>query len=380
MTVDTAIRTQRILVVDDIEQNRLLAETILESSGYAVTLAGGADEGLARFREDPYDLVLLDIGMPGKDGFDACREVRLLPGGGDVPIVFLTAAGEFGAHHRAIEVGADDFLTKPINRTELLLRVRSLLRLKTFKDQCLDLAATTRAQQASMQQAETQKQELIDFIVHDLKSRLAGVMTAARHLAALPTLPEAAQEPLLEITTSGESMHVMVQNMLDLSHSRSGSLAVDLQPCDLGAMLTHLSRLLGRRVVAKQQQLTLPTGLAGLQVSADPNLLSRVLATLLEYASRATPVGGHVGVEVTAGVDGYVTLRVNDEGPCIPPTLQRYVFDPPTPQTAPVALKAGRSLGLVFCRMAVTAQGGLIWVEDRQPQGCSFCLRLPMAG
>src|SRR3954467_10575619 len=131
-----------VLVVDDNLQNREVAEGHLVAAGYSAIQADSGEQALAILGAAANgggggggearrpDLVLLDVLMPGMDGFETCRRIRTLPDGAGIPVLFLTALGDLGTHKSAVDSGADDFLTKPINRTELLIRVRSLLRIK----------------------------------------------------------------------------------------------------------------------------------------------------------------------------------------------------------------------------------------------------------
>ena len=118
----------RMLVVDDNLVHRRMSQTMLTAAGYQVTLAEGGLQALAAFDKSPADVVLLDIRMPGMDGFEVCQRLRAMPAGKRVPILFLTDVSDLSSPDQAVAVGADDFLNKPINRIELLMRVRSLLR------------------------------------------------------------------------------------------------------------------------------------------------------------------------------------------------------------------------------------------------------------
>jgi DNA-binding response OmpR family regulator len=120
----------KILVVDDTEPNLRLLRALLTGAGYEVVTAGcGVDGVAAAARENP-DLILLDIMMPDITGFEVCQRLRAAPDTRQTPIVFLTALHEMEDHMRAVDVGGDDVLTKPINKLELLLRVKSLLRVR----------------------------------------------------------------------------------------------------------------------------------------------------------------------------------------------------------------------------------------------------------
>src|SRR3954468_10861655 len=130
---DTTPVGPRVLVVDDQAPNVRLLEAILAPRGYDVRTASSGEEALAALERDDMDLVLLDIVMPGLDGYQVCREIRERPGTAYLPVVMVTASGD-EQKVKALEAGADDFLTKPIDKSELLARVASLARIKRYQD------------------------------------------------------------------------------------------------------------------------------------------------------------------------------------------------------------------------------------------------------
>lgn len=134
-TTERAARTPiaTVLVVDDIETNRVLAQSILEEEGYRVILAWSGAEGIAAFQTERPDCVLLDIRMPEMDGFATCERIRALPRGSETPVLFLTALRDVDSFDRALRVGGDDFITKPVVPTELVMRVKSALKLRLMK-------------------------------------------------------------------------------------------------------------------------------------------------------------------------------------------------------------------------------------------------------
>ncbi len=123
----------KVLVVDDLEQNIRLLEAVLGSNGYDVTAASSGPEALERVSEDVPDIVLLDIQMPGMNGYEVCRRLRESPATQFLPVVMVTSSDQ-EVRINAIEAGADDFIIKPFNKQELLARVRSLVRIKRYHD------------------------------------------------------------------------------------------------------------------------------------------------------------------------------------------------------------------------------------------------------
>ncbi|HYJ09217.1 MAG TPA: response regulator [Polyangiaceae bacterium] len=175
----------RVLVVDDNEQNRALAKATLEQEDYTVALAKSGQEALEFFGAQQPDCVLLDVRMPGMDGPETCRRLRELPGGRGVPVLFLTALRDVDTFEAALAAGGDDFLTKPVQPTELVLRVQAALRMR-------DLDATNRKnfelirkQRDDLMRLQLQKEQLMAFVVHDLKNPVSTIDLLAQVLGAI---------------------------------------------------------------------------------------------------------------------------------------------------------------------------------------------------
>ena len=162
--------TARILVVDDNEANRSLAQNTLEDEGYEVVLATGGAEGIAAFEKERPDCVLLDVRMPDIDGFAVCERIRALPHGSETPVLFLTALRDVDTFDRALRAGGDDFLTKPIRPTELVVRVQSALKLRRMSVELRDHYELLKHQRDDLLRLQLQKERLTAFVVHDLKN------------------------------------------------------------------------------------------------------------------------------------------------------------------------------------------------------------------
>ena len=367
-----------VLVVDDDERNRLLAEAVLQAAGYEVRLAASGADALQAFGEAEPDLVLLDVMMPRMDGFETCRHVRALPGGADVPVVFLTANSDLASYQKALDSGADDFLTKPLNRTELIIRVESLIRVRNLQRELRQNYEIIRQQRDALVGAERQKQELTDLIVHDLKSPLAGILTNVEYAIGVPSVTRDVWDALHDVSACAQTMLRMVVNLLDISRSEDGKLVPRMSDFDAWALLEQVRGSAQRRADTEGRELTVEEGEGPLHLRGDMDLLRRVLDNLVDNSLKYTPRG--TAVTLSASVhDGRVRISVRDRGPGVPPDQRERIFEKYAQIDSDVRISArsGRGLGLVFCKLAAEAHGGRIWVEENAPQGSAFIVELP---
>ncbi|APR86871.1 Phosphate regulon transcriptional regulatory protein PhoB (SphR) [Minicystis rosea] len=364
-----------ILVVDDNEQNRALVEATLEAEGHASILVSSGEAALAVFERQPVDCVLLDVRMPGLDGFAVCERIRALPGGKDVPIVFLTALRDVETFDRALLAGADDFLTKPVRPTELSVRVHAALKLRRLSADLRDHYELIRRQRDDLTRLALQKERLSAFVVHDLKNPLGSIDLLAQALVRDRRLPEDARDTALDIRGAARQLMRLIHNLLDISKSEEGKLAARRVEIDLPALVEEVRETFD--IQARAAGVTLETLVEAPTLVADPDLIRRVLENLTENAIRHAPKGSAVRI-AAAREDRGTALRVIDRGPGVPAELREKIFErfvQLEDAEVPVS-RSGRGLGLAFCRLAVEAHGGRVWVEDAAP-GAQIHVSLP---
>jgi signal transduction histidine kinase len=371
-----AERKPRILVVDDNDQNRALARATLEDEDFEVVLAEGGQRALELFAEREPDCVLLDIRMAGMDGVETCRRLRALPGGGSVPIVFLTASRDVDTFDAAQQAGGDDFVTKPVQPTELALRVRMALRVRSLDVSNKEYFETVRHQRDDLMRLQLQKERLSSFVVHDLKNPVGSIDLWAQLLQRDKRIPTDARESIDAIRVEVRSLMRLILNLLDINKSEEGQLVPAVSALSLSDLTGSLLDAFAVRARAKDVQLLSELGPVT-QVSADPDLLRRVLENLLENALRYAPKGSSVTLSARL-LSGELELKVADRGRGVPAELRESVFDRfvQCEGTDAAARRTSRGLGLTFCRLAIEAHGGRIFIEDAEP-GAAFCIRLP---
>ena len=375
-----------ILVVDDNLQNREVAEGHLVGAGYDVLQAEGGAQALTLLQGRRPDLVLLDVLMPGMDGFETCRRIRALPEVGETPVLFLTALGDLETHKAALDSGADDFLTKPLNRTELLIRVRSLLRIKQLSDELRRNYEVIRSQRNALLEAHQQKEELTALIVHDLKNPLSSILSNVQYVLGRGVAVGEEREALEDVTRASQAMVRLVMNLLDVSRSEDGALVPQVTEFDLPALLTEVCSEMGRRIEDKEQRLSLEVAAGIAPLRGDRDLLRRLIENLIDNAYKYGPRRATISIDLLAatmddGTEPAVEIRVRDEGEGIPAAYRQLIFEKygRFERTGGHEARTSHGLGLVFCRRAVDVHGGAIWIDDGPGRGGCFCVRLPLA-
>lgn len=359
-----------LLLVDDTPANLELLSYMLKVRGYRPRLAQSGAAALEACAAAPPELVLLDINMPGMDGYEVCRRLKAAEGLKDIPVIFLSALEETADKVRAFEAGGVDYICKPFRAEEVEARVKAQLQLRR---QQLQL----KRNYEQLRQLERQRDGLAHMVVHDLRSPLSAIRSYLDFFGrdAAGALPPQALEDLAEARKAVEVMMRLIGDILDISKMESGKMNLSLADCDAQAMAENVVRemncLSGRRRLEAE-----PGGAAPLK--ADAELLGRVLKNLVSNALKYAPSeGGYVRLRA-ATAPGGVRVTVENNGPDIPAEFHLSIFEKFGQVNAAGARQPySTGLGLSFCKLAVEAHGGRIGVESSPGKPTVFWFEMP---
>jgi two-component system sensor histidine kinase/response regulator len=369
-----------VLVVDDIEANRDVLSRRLREQGYTVTAVKDGKLALARLREDAFDLVLLDIMMPEMDGYEVLRILKADEALRHIPVIMISALGEQDSAVRCIEMGAEDYLSKPFNPVLLKARIGACLEKKRLHDREAHLYAQLQESYQRLQQLEKRRDDLTHMIVHDLRTPLNAMMMGIQELEFAGELNEGQQE-MMEITRrGGQTLVAIINDLLDISQMESGALRLERREVMATDLIDDAMKQVTALATAKSVTLVLnpDPDLPGL--IGDEAKLIRILVNLLSNAIKFTPASGTVTVAARLDHDGpSLQFSISDTGEGIPAEAFGRIFE----KFGQVESRhGGRSmstgLGLTFCKLAVEAHGGQIGVESIPGQGSTFRFTLPL--
>jgi two-component system, sensor histidine kinase and response regulator len=371
-------RGARILVVDDEPHNRELLHELLAGREYRVTSAVDGPSALEEIRRSLPDVILLDVMMPGMTGFEVCREVKANPRTAHLPVLMITALHERQDRIEGIDSGADDFLKKPVDRDEVLLRVRNAVqRTRLFEE----LSRKHR----ELQEMEALREQLTGMLVHDMRTPLTAI-SANLQLLEWSLGEDVDPEALVDLRDARAGTRVladMVSQILVVSRARDTQMEIELKSAELREMVEEALaplRLLGRNHDLRFEMPDAPVAL-----QCDPPLVRRVVSNLFGNAVKFVPAAeGRIEVRAM-GLEDRVRIEVEDNGPGIPAESHVAIFE----RFMTAGPVAGRSngdpvessgIGLSFCKLAVEAHGGRIGVESETGVGSLFWFELPLPG
>jgi CheY-like chemotaxis protein len=302
-----------ILIVDDESANRRLLRALLGPEGYVTRTAGSGEEALASIADDPPDLILLDVMMPGLDGRQVARAIKANPANRNIPIIMVTAQSDREARLTALDAGAEEFLTKPVDRAELWLRVRNLLRLKELGDLLehhqLTLEAEVQARTAELLVANETIRGLTAAAAHDLRTPLTSIVG----FSALLTKnwerfgEQSRREFVASIDRQSHNMSMLVDDLLALASIDAGGLNASPELIVLGEAINRCLELASGDTASVTVSCS-----PDLLVRVDPHHLGRILDSYIQNAFKY----GKPPARIDAiQVGDMVEVRVLDNGP-----------------------------------------------------------------
>jgi two-component system, sensor histidine kinase and response regulator len=363
-------RVGKVLVVDDEPQNVMLLQDLLEARGYQVYTAGDGQDGLLLVSEHNPDVVLLDVMMPRLNGFDVCRRLKAEPTTAMIPVLLVTALDAREDRLAGMDAGASDFISKPIDSADLLLRVRNAVATKRLHDQLS-------TQLRRLRELEAARDTLTHMVVHDLRSPLTGLIGYIELLGAIAR--ESGNAEAVEYTTEAQAIAArlteMVSQVLDVSRLEAGRMPLSVADTDLVLLLPAAVGNLGATPAGVSVIYELPN--EPVPVSCDAVVIGRVVANLVGNAYKFTRRNGEVRIGLVQR-NGRVRFSVADQGPGVAPEYRQRIFDKfwQVPSSGSAGARSS-GLGLTFCKLAVEAHRGEVGVESTETGGARFWVELP---
>ena len=368
-----------LLVVDDNEANRDVLSRRLQRQNYSVETADSGAAALEKVRERTFDLVLLDIMMPEMDGYEVLRQLKADENLRPIPVIMISAIGEIESVVRCIEMGAEDYLPKPFNKTLLKARIGACLEKKRAHDREARLFAQLESNYARLQALEKMRDDLTNMIVHDLRTPLSSLLAGLQTMPMIAPLAAAQTECYDIAIRGGFTLLAMINDLLDIGKFESGTMQLEVQKINVRDLVEEARQQV--LATAELMDITLKREVAPdlAPLPGDGEKLRRTLVNLLGNAVKFSFQKGTIAVGARAQ-DDEILFWVRDEGEGIPPAAFEQIFE----KFGQVeSRKAGRQmstgLGLALCKMVVEAHGGRIWVESAVGQGSTFWFALPRA-
>ncbi len=370
-----------VLVVDDLATNREALARMLEREGLSTEVAEDGQEALDRLRTTPFDAVLLDVMMPRLDGIQTLKLLKRDEALRDIPVIMLSALNEAGAIRECIELGADDYLPKPIDRALLRARLSAGLRRKELVDREKSYLQRLEATNEELRRLGQLKSRFLATAAHDLKNPLTTILILLDQILESAGDPERAPQQRRAGERIRESVNRMlgiIQAILDSAAHESGTVPIRLAPLNLASISRE--SLEDHREYAESKRITLHhrAEVDPLEVVADPDRLREVLDNLVSNAIKFSPPDRSVELRVVRAADrGRVEVR--DEGPGLTPEDLQKVFQPYQRLSArPTGQETSTGLGLSIVKQLVELQHGSVSVSSEPGQGAVFTVDLPL--
>ncbi|NJR62368.1 MAG: hybrid sensor histidine kinase/response regulator [Cyanobacteria bacterium CRU_2_1] len=308
----------KIVVVDDTADNLHVLSSMLTERGYDVRGVTSGLFALQAVKAAPPDLILLDIHMPEMDGYDVCMALKADPQTCKIPVIFISALNEVIDKVKAFSVGGVDYITKPFQLEEVLVRVENQLNLLRMQRQLEEQNEQLQQEIQDRMQAEASLKEMLELredlsrmIVHDLRNPLTTILLYSDFLLRRGGLQDRARQSAEVIQSTAQQLESMINDLLLMAKMESGKLVLNCTPVNLNHLVMEVIENL--QAIADQKPIELISHLpeANPQIAIDANLFRRVLDNLISNAIKFSPADSCVTVQVT-----YPDFQRSDEASC----------------------------------------------------------------
>jgi signal transduction histidine kinase len=364
-----------ILLVDDNPKNLLALEAILENLGQNLVRANSGEEVLKCLLKQDFAVILLDVQMPGMDGFEVARLVRERERSSHTPIIFLTAISKSDEHIiKGYSLGAVDYLLKPIVPEILRAKVSVFVELYNKTEE-------VKLQQLARKEAEVAnrlKDEFLATLSHELRTPLTAILGWSRMLRANKLDEVATTRAIETIERNAKAQAQLIEDLLDISRIITGKLTLDIQNVEIVPIIQSAIDTVRPAADAKSISLQVILDPWAGKISADPMRLPQIVWNLLSNAIKFTPKGGQVEVRLE-NLGSFLEITVSDSGKGINPEFLPYVFDRFRQADGSITrAHGGLGLGLAIVRHLAELHGGTVdAISEGEGLGATFIVRLP---
>ncbi len=360
------------MLIEDDALNAKILQKILEREGYSITWFESGERFFERFDELSFDLVLLDVVLPGIDGLEVCRQLKSAEASAEAPVIFITARKDADDIVAGFEAGGADYIPKPFQPRETLARVRTHLQLR-------ELHARQAAIIADLDAAVKARNRLLGVTAHDLRNPMISIQGFAEMLRdeAVGAVNAEQKEMAAFIASAATSMLELIDDLLDLSSIEAGELKLCKKENDLGEVINMAVFLYRGHAEGKEMTIEMKAPPSPVRCVFDSVRMKQVAENILSNAIKFSPAGARIEVEWGCSEQGgYFSVR--DEGPGIPEAERDRLFqDYGKTSVRPTAGEKSTGLGLAICRKIVEAHGGNLNVSNLPDNGCEFKVTVP---
>jgi len=366
-----------VMIVDDNPENLQVLAGHLNEAGYEVLAANNGPRAVALVRNRKPDLILLDIQMPGMDGFAVCSEIKKDKDMADIPVIFITAA-RTGTNDvlQGFQVGAVDYVTKPFNSLELLARVRTHIELKLARDLILTYNEQLKRLSRHLQKLNTDKNRFLGIVSHDIRGAFSNVVAVSRMLTDGDPMEETESNALLtDVGIEAEHMITLAQNLLNLDAIERQDVHPAVERVETRPLLEFV--LQSHQLAAKAKRIEFVLESDDVPVRGDLTSCRQVLTNLVSNAVKYSSAG--TTIRMTSRREGsWVRIAVGDEGPGLSVEDQGKLFTPYMRLTSKAtASEHSVGLGLSIVKLMTEAMGGAVTCQSEPGRGAIFSATLP---